>query len=233
MLTEKTNKDEVANAPAWQIELDAVTIEAKRSYRNDRPNPAYFYDLDGIDWIAPNTQGPSLLARLTPRFNFFPGAEGKLYSQTTNWQGQSQAIPVIISIDGMGAEPGGSNAGPFLSLTADDIKTIVITPGFIGVTTRKIPRTREAYLESGILQYQHPAYDKARNFYTPNYPAANGQDMRTAVAWEPQLRFDQEGKTFISFQTAATPGVYQIHLEGISANGDPIVKRGQVNIQFE
>ncbi|MEM6377185.1 MAG: hypothetical protein AAF705_03170, partial [Bacteroidota bacterium] len=232
VLTEKTSTDEVANAPAWQIELDEVTIEAKRSYRNDRPTGAYFFDLDGIDWIAPDTRGPSLLARLTPRYTFYPGEQGKLYIQSPNWQGQTDIIPVVISIDGMGAEPGGSNAGPFLSLTADDIQNIVISPGYIGVTTRKIPRTREAYLESGILQYKHPAYDKARTFYTPSYSKDANQDMRTAVAWEPQLRFDQDGKTFISFKTANTPGVYRIHLEGISANGDPIVKKAQVNIQF-
>lgn len=231
MLTEKTNTDEVANAPEWQIELDAVTIEAKRSYRSGRPGQAVFVDLDGVDWITPSTGGTNLLARLAPRLSFFPGPEGKLYNWSTDYQGRIIKTPIIITIDGMGAEPGGSNAVPFLSLTADDIKSIVVTKGYVGVTTRSISRTREAYLESGILQYKHPAYDQARTFYTPAYPEAN-KDLRTAVAWEPQVRFDAQGKASVTFKTARSPGVYQIQLQGISTSGEPIVAEGQVEVRF-
>lgn len=232
VLTEKTNTDEVKNAPAWQIELDAVTIEAKRSYRSNRPGRALFYDLDGVDYISPNTGGTNLLARLAPRFRFQTGPEGTLLVESKDWQGVSQYTPVQIVIDGMGAAPGGSNAGPFLSLTADDIKTIVVTEGYIGITTRGISRTQEAYLESGILQYKHPAYDQARTFYTPAYPETANKDLRTAVAWEPQVRFDGQGKTSVAFKTAQTPGVYQIQIQGISASGEPVVAEGQIEIRF-
>lgn len=232
VLTEKTNTDEVKNAPEWQIDLDAVTIDAKRTYRSNRPGRALYYDLDGVDWVSPTTGGTSLLARLAPRLSFFPGAEGKLYNWSTDFQGRTIKTPIIITIDGMGAEPGGSNAGPFLSLTADDIKSIVITKGFIGVTTRGISRTREAYLESGILQYEHPAYDLARTFYTPAYPETANKDLRTAVAWEPQVRFDAQGKASVTFKTAHTPGIYQIQLQGISASGEPVVAKGQVEVRF-
>lgn len=232
LLTEKTNTDEVANAPEWQIDLDAVTIKAKRSYRDSRPSQASFYNLDGVDWINPEAGGTGLLTRLAPRNNFMLGDGGKIYNWTTNFQGQVVKIPVIISIDGVGAEPGGSQAGPFLSLTADDIQTIAVTKGFIAITTRKIPRSLETYLESGILQYKHPAYDQARTFYTPTYPETATKDLRTAVAWKPQVRFDQQGKAFISFKTANAPGRYRIHLEGISANGEPIVSKDQIEIKF-
>jgi hypothetical protein len=142
------------------------------------------------------------------------------------------ASPVVISIDGMGADPQGSNAGPFLSLPADDIATIVITKGYIGITTRGISRTREAYLESGILQYNHPAYTKARTFYTPPYPATTQGDLRTAVAWEPQVQFDPSGQAWIPFTTATVPGKYQVKIEGISASGQTIVEDKIVTVRF-
>lgn len=226
-LAEKSFSDDQTVTSTWQIDLDEVIVKANRAFTSNRPmRGVKFYNLDNIDWIPAEAQGTNLLARVAPQFNFYPGPEGKLVSRFLDFQGLPVVVPVVIEIDGMGAEPGGSNAGPFLSLTADDIRTIVVTKGYIGITTRGISRTREAYLESGILQFKHPAYDQARTFFTPKYTSDTGRDLRTAIHWEPQLKFDTNGQAKVQFSGPVLLQDLMIKIEGITSSGTIIYKEG-------
>ncbi|MEO0340595.1 MAG: hypothetical protein AAF242_15470, partial [Bacteroidota bacterium] len=226
-LAEKSSTDDQNTSNIWQLDIDEVTVNAQRSFTTNRYNNGFnFVNLDNADWIPNETEGISLLSKIAPRGNYYPGAGGKIYSRFNDFQGRPTDVPVVISIDGMGAEPGGSHAGPFLALRADDIQSIYVTKTFIGVTTRKIPRTLEAYLESGILQLKHPAYDKARTFFTPNYKSDSGRDLRTAIHWEPQLKFDENGQAKVQFIGPVLPQDLMIRVEGISSSGTTIFQEG-------
>ena len=217
---EKSQTDEQYSAANWTIDLESVEVTAKRSYTSNRPGKGKFYDLDGMDWIPPQAKGTGLLARLAPRFNFRSGAEGKLVTTFFNNRGELVTVPVQVIINGMGADPTGSNALRFLSLPADAIKTIAIGRTAIVVTTRKIPRSKQAYLESGILQYSHPGYYRAREFKLPEYPVHANYDLRSTVLWEPNVAFDEHGTAVLEFAAANFPARYQIRVMGLSASGE-------------
>ena len=216
---EKSLTDDQYGTADWTIDLEGVEVTAKRSYRSNRPTKGKFYNLDAMDWIAPESRGTGLLAQLAPRFNFAPGPEGKLITTFPNDLGQQTTAPMQIIINGMGANPEGSNAARFLGLPADMIQTIYIDGGAIIITTRSIPRTRAAYLESGILQYDHPGYYQARAFKLPAYPQHLDYDLRSTVLWDPNFTFDKNGKAILKFDSNHFLSRYQINVVGTTESG--------------
>ena len=215
----------------WQIDLDEISVTARRQYNSSRPGALQFFLLDNMEWIPPSSMGTGLLSRLSPRLRYIRGHDSKLYFIGTDKYGAETRIPVVISIDGMGAEPGGSNATPFLSLTADDIESIYVGGNAIAVTTRRIPRTLEAYLDSGILHIDHPGYSQAREFNNKVYAFGNtATSTGTAILWEPNLSFDDAGKAKLSIPYPRAHS-YEINIEGITLDGQPIVKKQSIFIQ--
>ena len=75
------------------------------------------------------------------------------------------------------------------------------------------------------MNFTHPAYHQAREFYQPSYgesrSARDKADLRTAIHWEPQIQFNQEGKAILSFYTADTPSTYEVRIEGVQYDGVP------------
>jgi len=221
-LREKAMSDQENNPAGWTIELDELNIQAKRINLNSRlTRGAKFYNLDQTDWIAPKAQGIRILGNLVPGAMF--QTDGiRLLRIITNTQGQIEKIPVYIEINGMGNR-GTFDASRFLSLRADDIQTIYVNGPYINVITRSIPRSRAAYLDSGILQYEHPGYHRAREFYSPSYPTNGSQDLRTTIQWIPFLPLDKATKEInIPFRTGGIPTPYHVRVEGLSSNGKVI-----------
>jgi putative transposon-encoded protein len=82
------------------------------------------------------------------------------------------------------------------------------------------PRERK-----GIMNYTHPGFSKAREFYTPVYSSEKSKqkpDYRTTLYWNPTLKLDEQDKAKISFYTSDVPSVYKVVLEGLSSEGDII-----------
>ena len=80
------------------------------------------------------------------------------------------------------------------------------------------PRERK-----GIINFTHPGFSKAREFYTPVYTSEESKqkpDYRTTLYWNPTLKLDEQDKAKISFYTSDVPSVYKVVLEGISSEGD-------------
>ncbi len=123
-----------------------------------------------------------------------------------------------IIVDGMGYEPRGSNALPFLNLTADQIETIYVGKAFVEVRTRSMSRSREKYLDSGIIHFTHHGYTAARAFSRPNSMSSKYHSNET-VFWEPHLSFDENGRAKITFDSEDDDSSYIIKLEGISESG--------------
>ena len=95
-----------------------------------------------------------------------------------------------------------------------------------GLTPYNAPRM-------GIIDFEHPGYYKARQFYAPNYdtklPDDNIPDFRTTLYWNPDLETDENGTTSLSFYTDDKATTYFVEVQGISQNGIPI--KGITEIQ--
>lgn len=66
-------------------------------------------------------------------------------------------------------------------------------------------------------------YCKPAEFYAPKYDTPqteNRKDLRTTIAWEPNLRSDDTGKTSMSFWSADRANDYDVTLEGVTAEGE-------------
>lgn len=204
---------------AYSLEGPEISIKGSRRSRTSRAMGRGYIDLDYADWVPPSMGGTTLLSKISPRLSFVLGAEGKMYALTTDFQGAPVRIPMQIIIDGMGAEPGGSNAGPFLGLRADDIKTISVGAGFAVITTRAITRSREKYLESGIIHFDHPGYSKAREFSDLSVNELTSYSSLATLHWESQVTFDENGEAHMNIQHRDETSSYIVKLEGVSASG--------------
>ncbi|GEM_PF-2236131 len=209
----------------WKIDFDqAIVVKAKRKKSFKFGNT---YDLNQMDWVHPQKNGTSLLSYLYPRFNYeIDFQTGKFYLLKKDGTKQ----PLSISINGVGADRNGSNPARFLSLTADWIDYIFFDRkcSCISITTRKIPRSLQIKLESGILNVDHPGYINARAFYAPDYsknlPIHQAPDLRTAIHWAPNIQLTKDEPTQLSFYAADTPTTYEVRVEGVTEDGQIIFK---------
>ena len=75
----------------------------------------------------------------------------------------------------------------------------------------------------GITTYYPKGYEKAREFYSPQYdqPKTNKQlaDLRTTIFWKPDLPTGNDGKTSFEFFNAGSAGNYRVVIEGIDGDG--------------
>ncbi len=68
-----------------------------------------------------------------------------------------------------------------------------------------------------------------REFYSPRYENESQRssrlpDQRTLLQWAPEINLTN-GKTSVEFYSSDVPGTYQVILQGITQNGQPISKR--------
>jgi hypothetical protein len=98
--------------------------------------------------------------------------------------------------------------------------------GVISVFTRKggpapIP-------ETNMVSKKVPGYYEVREFYAPNYSQNldihRKPDSRSTLWWTHTLRTDQTGLAKLQFYTSDDIGVYRIRVEGIDADGMPLMQ---------
>ncbi len=204
---------------AYSLDGPEINIKGARRSRTSLAFRRGYIDLDYADWVKPSLGGTALLSKISPRLSFVLGDGGKMYALTTDFQGQPIRVPMQLIIDGMGADPRGSNPGRFLGLRADDIKTISVGVGFAVITTRRISRTREKYLESGIIHFDHPGYSKAREFSAMSSNERTSYSSLATLLWESDVAFDENGKAILNFQPREETSSYVVKLQGVSASG--------------
>lgn len=78
----------------------------------------------------------------------------------------------------------------------------------------------------GIINFIHPGYYKARQFYEPIYKTEQKkrekEDYRITLYWKPTLILNENGEAKISFYTSDASSSFRIELEGISSKGNLI-----------
>ncbi len=79
--------------------------------------------------------------------------------------------------------------------------------------------------QPNFAYYKAKGYEKKVQFYHPKYETDKpnpASDRRTTLYWNPDLRFDENGNTSVSFFTADRKTDYRIVVEGIGSNGAPL-----------
>lgn len=206
----------------WQEQIEEISITAKRAHTSNRSTgEGRYYNLDNMDWVNPSLMGTNLINRLAPRRHYMTSSEGRLLSITTNFQGQPTYIPIQVVIDGMGAEPGGSNAINLMTLTADVIKDVFISPGGIYINTRQTRRSNVKKEKGGIVHLKHPGYYTARTFANENMEQETDYPINTTVYWNPDIQLDQDSLQLqIPLKNTSPEDDYTIKVQGISSTGE-------------
>ncbi len=105
--------------------------------------------------------------------------------------------------------------------------------GVISVFTRKggpapIP-------ETSMVTKKVPGYYVVREFYAPNYSQSleihRKPDSRSTLWWAHTVRTDQTGLAKQVFYTSDDTGTYRIRVEGIDADGMPLMKEMKINVE--
>jgi len=95
--------------------------------------------------------------------------------------------------------------------------------GVLVITTKSGDAVLSSYTPTGIVTIVPKGLHVNRNFFKPQYDATQKQalkrDLRTTIAWEPNLITDKNGKTQFDFFTADEPGTYKITIEGVDMEG--------------
>jgi len=203
----------------WVIDLEEVTV---RENRGTDPRVFNVYNINTMDWIPPERPAFSLLSTLKPGTRFRRDISTGVLSYFLHTPRGYVLVPLRFVVDGIVV-----SADIFQTLTADLINYISINPPVISVYTRRDgPRSWRTRVQDGILNFTHPAYHQAREFYQPSYgesrSAQDKADLRTAIHWEPNIEFNAEGKAVLSFYTADTPSTYEVRIEGVQLNGEPV-----------
>ena len=211
-------QDSLRNAD-WVIDLEEVTVTESRGTDVRIFN---VYNINDMDWILPERSAFSLLSILKPGTRFRRDIRTGVLSYFLHTPRGYVQVPLRFIIDGIVVTP-----EIFQTLTADLINYISINPPIISVYTRRNgPRSWQTRIQDGILNFTHPAYHEAREFYQPSYgesrSAQDKADLRTAIHWEPNIAFNAEGKAVLSFYAADTPSTYEVRIEGVQLNGEPV-----------
>jgi len=98
--------------------------------------------------------------------------------------------------------------------------------GVIAVYTNPIiDKDQVVQLETpGISVFKIPGFYKTREFYTPDYTKEDPEkpDYRTTLFWQPELAFNEQGRSTIDFFTGDSTGTFLVKVEGITQDGRPV-----------
>ncbi len=101
--------------------------------------------------------------------------------------------------------------------------------GAVAVYTRRGSNATPRGGRQGIINFTHPGYSATREFYAPRYDTQKPEhvkpDLRSTLFWEPNIVFDESGQATVSLYTSDQPGTYEVRLEGLTQQGEPIVGR--------
>ncbi len=106
--------------------------------------------------------------------------------------------------------------------------------GIVSIYTKKDYQKNESMKALSVMKV--PGYSRAREFSAPDYSDpqtdTSQADYRSTVYWNPKVKPDDKtGAASVSFFASDLPGKYQVVVEGITQNGEPV--RGTYLIEIE
>jgi hypothetical protein len=95
--------------------------------------------------------------------------------------------------------------------------------GVLVITSKSGDAISSSYTPTGIVNIVPKGLHVNRTFYKPQYDTDQKQvlrrDLRTTIAWEPNLVTQKDGKTSFDFFTSDEAGIYKIIVEGVDMEG--------------
>ena len=86
-----------------------------------------------------------------------------------------------------------------------------------------------------MLNFVHPGYYRAREFYAPDYgvpeEAHIKPDYRRTLYWNPSLTSNDLGNIDFSFYTSDEVAEYRVEIEGMTYNGIPVIKEYYFSVE--
>jgi len=232
----------------WQIDLEGVTVTAtrKQSYKKIKKsgmiysNPETRIVLDSTDGIGHYSNVFEIIRGRVPGVEVkrdITSGEYAAYIRGGIISLSGSKTPAQILLDGFLVDNQMGNLIDAHNIDFIDVlkglsSTSVFgasgAAGVIAIWTREpgvSTRRRKSF--NGILNFNHPGYYQAREFYHPNYQASqlnnSKPDFRSTLYWNPDIQFDSLGHTSIEFYTCDNNSVYNIQIEGMTSEGNPFV----------
>jgi len=110
-----------------------------------------------------------------------------------------------------------------------------IATGANRISTIEEADKSDIHEQNEILQFVHPGYYKAREFYEPIYKSEKSDsskpDYRTTIYWSPNIKFNAQGKAKIMFHTADISTTYRVDVQGITIEGTPVVSEALMDVR--
>ena len=95
--------------------------------------------------------------------------------------------------------------------------------GVLVITSKSGEARSSSYTPTGIVTISPQGLHVNRTFFKPQYNRTQTQelqqDLRTTIAWEPNLITSKNGETQFEFFTSDEPGTYKITVEGTDMEG--------------
>ncbi|MEO2127537.1 MAG: hypothetical protein ABGW91_05200 [Christiangramia sp.] len=88
----------------------------------------------------------------------------------------------------------------------------------------------ENYRDSSAKEIRLTSGNIRKNYFRQDYSKNDGNlpDFRTQLLWEPEFTGEQKD---ISFYTSDVPGIYEISIQGFTAEGEPVSIYGSFKVQ--
>lgn len=219
---------EAAGIIEKSIRLEEVQVNRERTTKADK-NSRNLNGPGNADQVisADELSGCATFAQcLNGRLN------GVIFRNGIPYSTRSMNSPMQVVLDGMYIEPEQID----MINTADIASVEVLRSigntaiygmyggnGVIVITSKSGDAISSSYTPTGIVTITPKGLYVPRTFFKPQYDATIQnkltRDLRTTIAWEPNLITPKDGKTHFEFFTSDEPGTYKLTVEGISMDG--------------
>nr|WKN39660.1 TonB-dependent receptor plug domain-containing protein [Tunicatimonas sp. TK19036] len=232
--------DQAYNFDQKTIVLDEVEVKGRKDdFDNPFRQADQFYGEPSnrliLDSIPGGTSALSVfdLLRRVPGVQVY-GAFPNQMASIRGFGGQSEALYLLdgIPVDATMINTISTNDVYYVDVLRGASATMYGSrggSGVIAVYTRRGPGMESVTERLGIINYTHPGYYHAREFYVPHYDVKKPEhvkpDFRSTLYWEPSVVFGEDGRALVSFYTSDEKAEYQVQVEGVTTNGQPFTQQ--------
>ena len=246
----QSNKVDSAFAGLWNIDLEEILVKGHRTRAEEQDYNEKTYFGEPTNRVVVDSLGTSFTANMSvfDLLRRIPGIQivgnppgeaavirgARTFSGATYAQVYLDAFPVdnemantlqISDVEAVDVYKGGDAA----------IFGIRGGGGVIVIHTRVGGPVRQENSDLGSYQFTHPGFHKAKSFYSPDYASPHEShqkpDLRSTLYWTPWLALDENGKQTFTFFTGDKKTDYQIMIQGITHDGRPFFKSGNIKVR--
>ncbi|AEE51630.1 TonB-dependent receptor [Haliscomenobacter hydrossis] len=225
----------------WKLSLAEFEVKAKRE-----KNP---YGVGDIPYRAPTDRmiidsvpGKNTALSVFDLLRRIPGAQvvGTFPNQSVVLRGinsLSGAAQALFVLDGTVVDASTLSTVPVSTIAFVDVlkggQAAMFGSrginGVVSVYTKRNGSQPVQYDVNGIINFKHPGFYKAREFYAPLYdqkkPEHDRPDYRTTLHWQPLIETDKNGRATFSFFTSDKGGAFEVLVEGMTLRGSVVSGR--------